>query len=96
MQISALIEAGGISAVPWSLVVYMIPGVIVGAQIAAALQGRFTKVESSPLLTLTLPQTLSLPYVTHATLTLFYSILPQLNPNCPLTYPLQYTLPRLN
>ena len=32
-----------ISAIPWSLVVYMVPGVVTGAQIAAALQGRFSK-----------------------------------------------------
>ena len=66
MQISALIEAGGIAAVPWSLVVYMIPGVIVGAQIAAALQGKFTKVQTIltlPCLNLIL--TLLLPYSTY-------------------------------
>lgn len=34
-------------AIPWSLVVYMIPGVVTGAQIAAALQGRFTKGETA-------------------------------------------------
>jgi uncharacterized membrane protein YfcA len=43
VQVSALVEAGGWAAIPWSLVIYMIPGVITGAQIAAALQGRFTK-----------------------------------------------------
>jgi hypothetical protein len=43
VQISALVDAGGIRAIPWSLVVFMIPGVIVGAQIAARLQGRFSK-----------------------------------------------------
>ena len=31
------------TAIPWSLVVYMIPGVVTGAQIAAALQGKFSK-----------------------------------------------------
>jgi uncharacterized membrane protein YfcA len=43
VQVSALVEAGGLAAIPWSLVVYMIPGVITGAQIGAALQGRFSK-----------------------------------------------------
>ena len=31
------------TAIPWSLVVYMIPGVVTGAQIAAAIQGKFSK-----------------------------------------------------
>jgi uncharacterized protein len=35
-----LIKAGGLSAVPWDLVMFMIPGVIVGAQVAAKIQGR--------------------------------------------------------
>ena len=43
VQVSALLEAGGLAAIPWSLVVYMIPGVITGAQIGALLQGRFSK-----------------------------------------------------
>ena len=43
VQVSALVEAGGLAAIPWSLVVYMIPGAVTGAQIATALQGRFTK-----------------------------------------------------
>lgn len=32
-----------LTAIPWSLVVYMVPGVVTGAQIAAALQGKFSK-----------------------------------------------------
>lgn len=43
VQISSLIEAGGISAVPVNLVMYMIPGVVIGAQVAAALQGSVSK-----------------------------------------------------
>jgi uncharacterized membrane protein YfcA len=39
-QISGLIAAGGINAVPWNLVVYTVPGVIVGGQIGPRLQGR--------------------------------------------------------
>ena len=34
-----LISAGGISAVPWNLVCYTIPGVIIGGQIGPRLQG---------------------------------------------------------
>mmetsp|Transcript_20167 Transcript_20167/g.19481 ORF Transcript_20167/g.19481 Transcript_20167/m.19481 type:complete len:373 (-) Transcript_20167:130-1248(-) len=45
VQVSSIIEAGGLAAIPWSLVVYMIPGVVTGAQIAAALQGRFSKAQ---------------------------------------------------
>jgi len=33
VQFSALIKSGGFSAVPWDLIVWMIPGVIIGAQI---------------------------------------------------------------
>ena len=43
MQISALVDAGGVRAIPWSLVVYMVPGAVIGAQIAAKLQGQFSK-----------------------------------------------------
>jgi uncharacterized protein len=38
-HISALMTAGGVSAVPWHLVVYMIPAVIIGGQIGPRLQG---------------------------------------------------------
>lgn len=37
-QISALIAAGGVNAVPWNLVAYTIPGVIIGGQIGPRLQ----------------------------------------------------------
>jgi uncharacterized membrane protein YfcA len=39
-QISGLVAAGGINAVPWNLVVYTVPGVIIGGQIGPRLQGR--------------------------------------------------------
>ena len=39
-QISGLVAAGGINAVPWNLVLYTVPGVIVGGQIGPRLQGR--------------------------------------------------------
>ena len=39
-QIAALIEAGGFCAVPWNLVCYTIPAVIIGGQIGPLLQGR--------------------------------------------------------
>ena len=39
-QIIALIESGGLSAVPWNLVCYTIPAVIIGGQIGPLLQGR--------------------------------------------------------
>jgi uncharacterized membrane protein YfcA len=35
-----LIQAGGVNAVPWHLVAYTIPAVIIGGQIGPALQGR--------------------------------------------------------
>jgi len=39
-HISALISAGGMNAVPWELVMYTIPGVIIGGQIGPLIQGR--------------------------------------------------------
>jgi uncharacterized membrane protein YfcA len=32
---------GGLAAIPWSLVVWAVPGAVVGAQIGSRLQGRF-------------------------------------------------------
>ena len=39
-QISSLISQGGITAVPWNVVVYTIPAVIIGGQIGPRLQGK--------------------------------------------------------
>ncbi len=39
-QISALVAEGGLAAVPWNLVAYTIPGVIIGGQIGPRLQGK--------------------------------------------------------
>ena len=39
-QIAALIAAGGVNAIPWNLVCYTIPGVILGGQIGPWLQGK--------------------------------------------------------
>ncbi len=38
-QISALVAQGGVKAVPWNVVVYTIPAVIIGGQIGPRLQG---------------------------------------------------------
>jgi hypothetical protein len=42
-QISALIAEGGINAVPWNVVVYTVPAVIIGGQIGPRLQGRVSQ-----------------------------------------------------
>ena len=42
-QIAALIAAGGVNAIPWNLVCYTIPGVIIGGQIGPWLQGRIAQ-----------------------------------------------------
>lgn len=42
-QITALISAGGINAIPWNLVCYTIPAVIIGGQIGPWLQGRIAQ-----------------------------------------------------
>ncbi len=41
-QISALVAAGGLAAVPWNAVVYTIPAVIIGGQIGPRLQGKIS------------------------------------------------------
>jgi uncharacterized membrane protein YfcA len=38
-QVTALIAAGGANAIPWNLVVYTVPAVIIGGQIGPRLQG---------------------------------------------------------
>eukprot|EP00746_Dinoflagellata_sp_MGD_P035277 gnl/MRDRNA2_/MRDRNA2_18433_c0_seq1.p1 gnl/MRDRNA2_/MRDRNA2_18433_c0~~gnl/MRDRNA2_/MRDRNA2_18433_c0_seq1.p1 ORF type:complete len:385 (+),score=52.63 gnl/MRDRNA2_/MRDRNA2_18433_c0_seq1:82-1155(+) len=40
VQMSAVVRAGGVNAVPWNILCWMVPTVVVGAQIAAALQGK--------------------------------------------------------
>ena len=42
-QVSQLIAAGGVNAIPWNLVCYTIPGVIIGGQIGPRLQGKITQ-----------------------------------------------------
>ena len=42
-QVSQLIAAGGVNAIPWNLVCYTIPGVIIGGQIGPRLQGKVTQ-----------------------------------------------------
>lgn len=40
-HVSSLVMEGGINAVPWHLVCYTVPGVIIGGQIGPRLQGKF-------------------------------------------------------
>jgi uncharacterized membrane protein YfcA len=42
-QITALIAAGGVNAIPWNVVCYTIPAVIIGGQIGPWLQGRIAQ-----------------------------------------------------
>jgi len=42
-QVTALISAGGASAIPWNMVCYTIPGVKIGGQIGPRLHGRITQ-----------------------------------------------------
>ncbi len=42
-HVSALVAAGGLAAVPWNLVCWTIPGVVIGGQIGPALQGRIPR-----------------------------------------------------
>ncbi|QLH07463.1 hypothetical protein C5F50_10570 [Nitrosopumilus ureiphilus] len=41
-HIYSLISEGGVDAVPWHLVLYTVPGVIIGGQIGSRLQGKFS------------------------------------------------------
>lgn len=40
-HIYSLVSEGGVDAIPWHLVIYTAPGVIIGGQIGSRLQGRF-------------------------------------------------------
>lgn len=42
-QVAALISAGGINAIPWNLVCYTVPAVIIGGQLGPWLQGRIAQ-----------------------------------------------------
>lgn len=42
-QVAALISAGGVNAIPWNVVCYTIPAVIIGGQIGPWLQGRIAQ-----------------------------------------------------
>lgn len=39
-QVAGLVAAGGIDALPWNAVVYLVPGVLIGGQLGPTLQGR--------------------------------------------------------
>lgn len=43
IQVATLSSANGPTAIPWGVVIYAIPGVVVGAQIATAMQGKIPK-----------------------------------------------------
>ena len=42
-QIGLLIDAGGLDAVPWNLMCYTVPGVLIGGQLGPLLQGRIAQ-----------------------------------------------------
>lgn len=42
-HIFTLVSEGGVEAVPWHLVIFTVPGVIIGGQIGVRLQGRFSQ-----------------------------------------------------
>lgn len=37
-----LFQEGGVNAIPWNLIVYLVPGAVIGGQIGARLQGRIS------------------------------------------------------
>ncbi len=42
-HIVRLVSAGGLAAVPWNLVIYTVPGALIGGQIGSRLQGRVSE-----------------------------------------------------
>ena len=42
-QISSLVAQGGLKAVPWNVIIYTVPAVIIGGQIGPRLQGRISQ-----------------------------------------------------
>ena len=42
-HIFTLVSEGGVDAVPWHLVIFTVPGVIIGGQIGVRLQGKFSQ-----------------------------------------------------
>ena len=43
VQITELVKEDGLSVIPWNLIQFMIPGVLIGGQIASGAQGRLSK-----------------------------------------------------
>jgi uncharacterized membrane protein YfcA len=43
VQITELVKEGGLSVIPWNLIQFMIPGVLIGGQIASRAQGRLSQ-----------------------------------------------------
>jgi uncharacterized membrane protein YfcA len=49
-SVAVLIQKGGLSAVPWNLVLYTIPGAILGGQLGSRFQGRLSSAHSERLI----------------------------------------------
>ena len=45
VQITELVKEGGMSVIPWNLIQFMIPGVLIGGQIASRAQGRIAQAQ---------------------------------------------------
>lgn len=46
----ALVQKGGVSSVPWSLIVYTVPGALLGGQLGARFQGRISSEHSDRMI----------------------------------------------
>ena len=49
-SVAILVQKGGLSAVPWNLVLYTIPGAVLGGQIGSRFQGRISSEHSERLI----------------------------------------------
>ncbi len=51
-SVAVLIQKGGLAAVPWNLVLYTIPGAVLGGQIGSKFQGRISSELSERLISI--------------------------------------------
>ncbi len=49
-SVAVLIQKGGLSAVPWNLVLYTIPGAVLGGQLGSRFQGKISSERSERLI----------------------------------------------
>lgn len=51
-HVYSLISEGGVNAIPWNLILYTAPGVVIGGQIGSRLQGRISSEKMERIVTI--------------------------------------------